>query len=375
LAILQKALIVLDMEVGRMIRRALIFLLLFGSTVYSQAKVGTTGVQFLELPLSVRSAGMGDIGSVLIDSRSYLINPATLGFIAPYRASLQLDPLVPDLYGTETEYYSVSGASRIRSGESGGPAIGIGARYLRLTSASMAERTYEEAVDTDGREFAWTETKAGMAIGLGWSGKIDLGAGAGMNYIREGVHDYHADSWSADLGIYFGIPVRSDNGSSLKPPRILVGAAMSNIGPDITFLGEDAPLPRYLHLGVGTELVLRSRGRDQIKLLPAIEYQRRYGASRLEVTNLGVEAWIQELICGRVGRKTTTGYEDDQTTWGLGFSTVGLRSHTRGDESGSGRGFFGSVVYNVDIQLSFAHQSEIFEGGDGTDYYGMELMF
>ena len=358
-----------------MMRRTLILWILCSSVAYSQAKVGTTGAQFLELPLSVRTAGMGNVGAMFVDSRSYLINPATLGFIAPYRASFQLDPLVPDLYGTETEYYSVSGASQIRSGESGGPSIGIGARYLRLTSASMAERTYEEAVDTDGREFAFTDTKAGMAIGLGWSGKIDFGGGAGMNFFRKNVGAFSSDTWTADLGIYFGIPVRSDNKSSLKPPRILIGAAMCNIGPDQLFLGEYVPLPRYLRLGVGTELVLRGGGRDQIKLLPAVEYQRRYGSVKREVTNLGLEAWVQELVCGRVGYQTSDGIDRDQTTWGLGFSTAGLRGHSRGQEDSGGQGVLEFIFNDIDVQVSYAHQSSLYEWWDGTDYYGVELMF
>jgi hypothetical protein len=363
-------------------RCVVVFWLMLNSSAFSQAKVGTTGAQFLELPLSVRTAGMGNIGAVFVDSRSYLINPATLGFIAPYRASFQLDPLVPDLYGTEIDYYSISGASRIRSGESGGPSIGIGARFLRLTSASMVERTYESGVDDPsggifgtGRTFTWNDTKVGLAVGLGWSGKIDFGAGVGVNYIREDVHDYHADSWSADLGVFFGIPIVSDHGNTLKPPRILIGAAMCNIGPDLKFIEKAAPMPRYLRLGYGVELVWRDGDREQVKLTPAIEYQHRYGGDGREVTNLGVEAWVQELLCGRVGRQTTDGDGEDQTTWGLGFSTAGLRSHTRTEKAGEQRGILGSLFNSVDLQLSFAHQSETFGGGDGTEFYGVELMF
>jgi hypothetical protein len=380
-AILRNAFVDLHEEVGRMIRRAVVLWLVLVSAVFSQAKVGTTGAQFLELPLSARSAGMGNIGTVLTESRSYLINPATLGFIAPCRTSVQFDPLVPDL-GAGISYYSLAAATRIGTAESGHPSIGVGVRFLRLSSGQMIERTYERGVDDPGRgvsgtgrTYAWTDSKVGLAVGLGWSGAIDFGAGVGLNYIREDVHDYHADSWSADLGVYFGIPLGTDHGSSFMPPRILVGAAMCNIGPDLKFIEKAAPMPRYLRLGYGVELVWRDGDRERLRLLPAIEYQRGYGGAERETTNLGLEAWVHELLCGRIGYLTSARVYKDQTTWGLGFSTVGLRSHPRGDEAGSGSGFLGSIVDDVDVELSFAHQGEIFEGGDGTDYYGVELMF
>lgn len=360
-----------------MIQRALLLWLLFGSAAYSQSKVGTTGAQFLELPLSARSAGMGDIGTVLMDSRSYHTNPATLGFFQPGRISIQLDPVVSGYY-TNIHFYSISAASMVRDGKSGGPSIGVGVRYFRLSSGPMVERTYNQAVDFPvgtGRTFAWTDAKAGFAVGLGWSGKVDFGVGAGLNYIRESAHVYHTDTWCSDLGIHLGVALRTDDGSSFRPPRMLIGASLVNVGPELKFFEKGAPFPKSGLIGVGCKFVWRGGSRDVLTLFPAIEYCHLFADDSFEDWRLGLEVWAKELICVRVGHISSDGADNDQTTYGLGFSTAGLRGSSSDGNIESSGGVFDFILNNVDVQLSFAHQSSIIDGWDGTDYYGIELMF
>jgi len=373
-----------------MIQRVLVLWFAFTSAAYSQSKVGTTGAQFLELPLSARSAGMGDIGTVLMDGHSYHTNPATLGFFQPGRVSVQLDPLVSGYYGTEVHVSSMSAASKIRDGKTGGPTIGVGVRIFQLSSGPMIERTYNRGVDYPdegifgtGRTFAWNDTKAGFAVGLGWSGKIDFGVGAGLNYIRENVHDYHAETWTSDMGAHLGFAFQSDDGAAFGPPRIIIGASLCNVGPDIKFIEKEAPLPLTGRVGVGCELTWRRDGRSLLQLFPAVQYERHYSHSHfntitryshVDTWKQGIEIRLREIVSARVGYISPEGYEKSQWTYGFGLSTVGLHGAPPAETSDGG-GFFSSVSEHVDVQLSFAHHSSIIDEWDGTNYYGIELLF
>ena len=60
----------------------LLAILLLPSLVFSQAKVGTTGVNFLELGVSARAMGMGEAFTAGVDDASSVYyNPAGLVYV------------------------------------------------------------------------------------------------------------------------------------------------------------------------------------------------------------------------------------------------------------------------------------------------------
>jgi hypothetical protein len=120
------------------------------SQVNAQAKVGTTGCQFLELGVSARSMGMADaFTAVANDVSAVYYNPAGLTSLWGREAMATYISLPADInYGFLAIGFPL---------ESVGGVLGVG--MYGLSSGKIIERTYEQGVDRDGyqgtgREFS-----------------------------------------------------------------------------------------------------------------------------------------------------------------------------------------------------------------------------
>jgi hypothetical protein len=265
--------------------------------VLAQAKVGTTGAQFLELGVSARSMGMADaFAAVSNDVSAVYYNPAGL----------------TSLLGTEVMATYIDMPAGIDYGflavgfplESVGGVLGIG--VYALTSGSMIERTYERGVDYmdegiygTGRQFAWNDLAVSIGYGRYLTDRFSLGFT--IRYIGEFVEDYSASSWSADVGTSYNTGYRD----------FKLAMAITNFGPDLKFIEKAAPLPINFKFGGSINLI---EGGDHLLTLVA---EGSHPSDNLEKYNAGMEYLFKERFALRVGSRFN--YDTDGITAGGGL--------------------------------------------------------
>jgi hypothetical protein len=270
---------------------ALVLLLagLIPSEVSAQAKVGTTGAQFLELGVSARSMGMGDaFTAVSNDVSAVYYNPAGL----------------TSLLGTEIMATYVDMPAGIQYGffaagfplESVGGVLGIGISYL--TSGDMLERTYNRGLGT-GRTFAWNDMAVSLSYGRYLTDRFSLGFS--VRYIGEQTHDYSAASWGADVGTSYNTGYRD----------FKLAMAITNFGPDLKFIEKTAPLPINFRFGGSINVV---DGIDHVVVMAA---EGSHPSDNLEKYNAGIEYLFKDRFALRVGSRFN--YDSDGITAGAGM--------------------------------------------------------
>jgi hypothetical protein len=272
---------------------------LIPSDVAAQAKVGTTGAQFLELGVSARSMGMGGAFTAIADDVSAVYyNPAGL----------------TSLLGTEVMMTYVDMPAGVQFGalaagmplESVGGVLGIG--IFALTSGAMIERTYNRGVDYPlegiygtGRTFAWNDLAVSISYGRYLTDRFSLGFT--LRYIHEevGTIDISANSWSADVGTSYNTGYRD----------FKLAMAISNFGPDLKFIEKAAPLPINFKFGGSINVV---EATDHILTLAA---EGSHPSDNLEKYNAGLEYLFMDRFALRLGGRFN--YDTDGFTAGAGM--------------------------------------------------------
>jgi len=256
--------------------------------VQAQAKVGTTGAQFLELGVSARSMGMADaFTAVSNDVSAVYYNPAGL----------------TSLLGTEVMATYIDMPAGIEYGfaavgfplESIGGVLGVG--IYALTSGSMVERTYERGLGT-GRDFAWNDLAVSVGYGRYLTDRFSLGFT--VRYIGEYVHDYSASSWSADVGTSYNTGYHD----------FKLAMAISNFGPDLKFIEKAAPLPINFKFGGSINVI---DGTNHVLTLVA---EGSHPSDNLEKYNAGMEYLFMDRFALRAGSRFN--YDTDGFTAGAG---------------------------------------------------------
>ncbi len=265
--------------------------------VYAQAKVGTTGAQFLELGVSARSMGMADaFAAVASDVSAVYYNPAGL----------------TSLLGTEVMATYIDMPADVQYGfagvgfplESVGGVLGVG--IYALTSGSMIERTYESGVDYPaegklgtGRTFAWNDLAVSVGYGRYLTDRFSLGFT--VRYIGEYVHDYTASSWSADVGTCYNTGYHN----------FKLAMAITNFGPDLKFIEKPAPLPINFKFGGSINVI---DGTNHVLTLVA---EGSHPSDNLEKYNAGMEYLFMDRFALRAGSRFN--YDVDGLTFGAGL--------------------------------------------------------
>ena len=267
------------------------------SEVSAQAKVGTTGAQFLELGVSARSMGMGDaFTAVSNDVSAVYYNPAGLtSLLGTEIMATYVDMPVGVQYG----FFAVGFPL-----ESIGGVLGIGACYL--SSGDMIERTYNRGVDYisegiygTGRTFSWTDMAVSVSYGRYLTDRFSLGFT--VRYIGEQVHDYSAASWGADVGTSYNTGYRN----------FKLAMAITNFGPDLKFIDKAAPLPINFRFGGSINVI---DGVDHVVVMAA---EGAHPSDNLEKYNVGLEYLFMDRFALRVGSRFN--YDSDGITAGAGM--------------------------------------------------------
>ncbi len=269
----------------------LLMMMTVPQVVWSQAKVGTTGAQFLELGVSARAMGMAEAFTAVADDISAIYyNPAGL----------------TALYGREVMGTLVSMPADVSFGfvafgiplESIGGVIGIG--ISGLTSGNIIERTYERGTfEGTGRTFAWNDLAASLSYGRYLTDRFSVGFT--VKYIGEFAHDYTASGWSADVGTNYDTGFRG----------FRIGMVITNFGPDMKFIDNSYPLPINFRFGATINLV------ESYDHMVKFAAEGTHPSDNLEKYNSGLEYTFKERFILRGGGRFN--YDEDGLTFGGGL--------------------------------------------------------
>lgn len=266
-------------------------LMLSPSLIQAQAKVGTTGAQFLELGVSARAMGMAEaFAAVSNDVSAVYYNPAGL----------------VSLYGKEAmaTYIRMPADVNYAFGAIGFPleAVGgvVGIGVYDLFTDDMIVRTYDRGTfEGTGQTFRYNAIA--MSVGYGRYLTDKFSVGVTVRYIAEESYNESAIGWSADVGTLYDTGFRG----------FKIGMAITNFGPDLKFIEEEYPLPINFKFG------------GSINVIEALDHQVTLAAEgahpsdNLEKYNAGLEYTFKERFSLRGGGRFN--YDVDGFTAGGGI--------------------------------------------------------
>ncbi|UCG60728.1 MAG: PorV/PorQ family protein [Candidatus Zixiibacteriota bacterium] len=266
--------------------------LLSVSEVRGQAKVGTTGAQFLELGVTARAMGMAEAFTAVADDISAVYyNPAGLVYMYGREAAFSYISMPADI----SYYFGAIGLPL----ESIGGVLGISA--YTLTSGDMIETDYVNAADPQagtGRIFSYNDFALAVSYGRYLTDRFSIGLS--VKYIGEFAHDYSASGWSADVGTNYDTGFRN----------FTIAMAITNFGPDMRMIADDYPLPINFKFGAAINVI---DGDDHVLTFAA---EGSHPSDNLEKYNAGMEYTFKELFVLRGGGRFN--YNVDGLTAGGG---------------------------------------------------------
>ncbi len=296
-----------------MLQRVLAAAVLVSFSWTAAFAVGEAGVPSQIIPPGARANGMGEsFVAIADDATAAWYNPGGVAFLKARNIALMHSQLVPDL--ASDVYYEYLGYSNEIKGVG---TLSIGLVYLTY-GTSVATNTQG---DKTGEFKSW---EASGVVTFAIPITENIGVGLSGKYI-------HADYAPADLTLEkldgTGSSVAVDAGVLWKIPqyKLDLGAALTNLGPDITFIDQEQsdPLPFTLRVGaaytpisseINRLLVTVDIEQSLVWLIDSSVNQRRS-----EIYHAGAEYRYINLIAGRIGYIYDQDGDFSAPTYGLGF--------------------------------------------------------
>lgn len=280
----------------------LALLLLMVTTGSALASVA--GAACLQIPPSARFNGLGQSGVALADDATAAWwNPAGLGFMTGKTLGLMHSQLVPDL--ADDIYYEYAGWVHQKEG--------WGTYSISLIYLSYGKSVHTE--DSPDPEGTFTSFEFSPAISYGVRLDENTSIGLGLKYVRvdlapvEVVPDYESDGAGSSVAVDLGF-LRRFGAYSL-------GVALTNFGPNISFVDEEQsdPLPRFLRLG-GSGVVYKG---DYGHLLLSADYNKLLVSGGQTTLNGGAEIQYTDIMALRLGYISDPDGHIEAPTFGGGF--------------------------------------------------------
>lgn len=261
---------------------ALAILALTPAVAWSQAKVATTGYQFLEIGAGARAIGMGEAFVAIADDASAVYyNPAGLTALEGRQLTIDYLQYVADIdYGFA--------AIAFPAGSIGGN-FGIG--LIGLDAGDIPLTTYDDPYGEAGVTFGAQDFAATLSYGRRLTDRFSVGTT--VKYIIERLETFKSTTWAADVGTSYNTGFRG----------FTISMVISNFGPDgrakndSGYDGDDTPLP--INFKFGSAIRVLDGGVHRAVLAA----EGSHPADNLEKYQAGVEYWYNDMFALRVGGK------------------------------------------------------------------------
>jgi long-subunit fatty acid transport protein len=266
----------------------LLVLALGPSTALAQSKVGTAGMNFLQIVPTARVAGMGGaFVAVADDASSLCYNPAGLAWMNRREGVFGYTDYPADIM---LQYAGVVVPVS--------PVVGVVG--FAATALTMDDMYITTPVDSDvtgtGRRF----TCGDVAVQLSYARMLTdrFSAGLSLRYIQEDLEDEKASGVGADIGTFY-----DTHWNTVK-----VGMNISNFGPDMKFIEESFPQPLNFTVGLSVEPLS-----DEMQRL-ILGFEGSHPNDNEERAAVGGEYTIYQMLSLRGGYKINY----DAETWSAG---------------------------------------------------------
>jgi hypothetical protein len=347
-------------------RKLIFVLLLLAGSVSGQAKVGTTGANFLTIETSVPAIGMGQLGLISPQDCNFATNPALLPFSHHSRFLAGGNPWTNEyvaLMKLRTGYASF--AFPLATAHSNDGAcdtawrVAGAYRYVGSSLDPIYETTYGGG--DSGATFEPRLSIHQIAVGLAHTGVIDFGFGGSVKFGSESFSDHKISSTSFDLGVYGRILIVGGRAGSDEPGetrvRGLVGAAVTNFGPKIKILDRKYDQPRMYRFGLGGEAHIAN-----CRLLLGLQ-QDHTKFDIVDGTHLGGEVEWHRAIMVRAGQSWFATSSIDVSSIGGSVSLRGLLALVS-----NGRNSFG-----FDLVAHYSHMMSDSPIYDGLNAFSLQF--
>jgi opacity protein-like surface antigen len=302
----------------------LVALAIIGVSAPQSFAVGEAGVPSLIIPPGARANGIGESYVALAeDATAAWWNPGGLAFVNGHNLALMHSQLVPDL--ANDVYYEFLGYTNQLSDFG---TIGVSLVYL----------TYGTSVATNAQGIPQGEFKSWEASGL-VSFALPLTPNLGVGLTGKFIHadlapasltlehlDGTGSSVAVDMGLLWKVPAfHIPVVGNVVERRLRLGASLTNLGPDISFIDQEQsdPLPFTARVGFAYTAVadevsnLLFTGDIEQSLVWLIDSGTN--KRRSEIWHGGIEYRYIDLLAGRIGYVYDKDGDFNSATYGLGF--------------------------------------------------------
>ena len=325
----------------------LIVITLCGGT-FGQAKVGTTGPQFLELMPTARSQATMTGAILFDDSHGHHYNPALLAFRPQYVVSLSTLEL-------EGGVDFRGGAASYGTFDNSGRGIHAGYSLMNLSSGSLTERTYDQGtIDGTGRTFEYDGYEHKFMLAYGLSTAFDFSIGLAVKAIKEEVHDYSSDGMAFDIGAAARHFIMLSETISAQP---FASMAYQDFGPDMKFVVNEYPLPKRFTIGVGSRFSYHG-GRVRLAEVTPVFERIFLPDEQADYYTVGIEAGFFETAYLRTGDRE---YSNFDSVWGFGVTTIGIQKQLFGAPR-IGNGFIRWLAAHLHVSFDYSSHGGVFSG-------------
>lgn len=296
-------------------KKLVLFLLLvfgFGNILAQNPNLGTSGAQFLQLPVGARSEAMGGAIVGLADDASAIFwNPAGIVKVNNVEAHFS--------YMNWFDLFDFNAASLVYNAGD----IGVfGASMVLFTTEDM-EITTEEKPNGTGQYFGAGDIALGISYAKYLTDRFSVGLS--VKYINQTIWNENASGVAFDIGTQYRLDFQN----------LTIAMCMTNFGPDMKFDGPDLdftyrkdddypqsrlvpsrlstqeyPLPLNFQVGIGFDVFEY----DFVKMKGAIDVT--HPNDNAERAHIGTEFSFFDRFFVRAGYKYN--YDDQDFTFGAG---------------------------------------------------------
>ena len=258
------------------------------TSAFAQAKVGTAGGQFLDLGVSARALGMGEVfTSIANDQTTLYYNPAGAALLTTSQGSFT-GVILPAgiMYGY---------AALVVPTPSMGGAWGFSATVLDAGTMDYAPPSYPSG---NGETFGARDVMVGVTYSRFLTDQFSVGVTA--KYVGEFFDDQSAHAAAFDVGTYY----------DTRWQNIRLGLIFSNVGSDLKLINQTYALPVNFRFGISSDVISDANN----KLTIGVE--GGHPNDNLDKASIGAEYWLQDRLAIRAGYKFN--YDSDSWSVGLG---------------------------------------------------------